>query len=251
MSNKRFWMVLALVAMILAAVSSPGLAAAAPPEQDAAGRTITVTGYGAAYGAPDIARVGLGVEGVNSDISLAMNDVTNRMNSVIAALTEAGIPAQDIRTEYFSIYQDYGYGMPMAPDESGIANPQYRVSTSVVIIIRDTSRVGELLALAVDSGANMVNYTEFNIEDQAGLQAEARQLAVADAQDRAAQLASILGMTVGEPLNVVEGSDAYSAIRGLGGGGGMVEMSAAPPISEGQLSVNMTVTITFALVPAN
>ncbi len=250
MLNKRFWMVFALVAVLLAAFN-PGLAAAAPPAQDGAGRTITVTGYGAAYGSPDIARVGLGVEGVNSDISVAMDDVTNRMNNVIAALTDAGIAPQDIRTEYFSIYQDYGYGMPMTPDESGVAGAQYRVSTSVVVVIRDTSRVGELLALAVNSGANMVNYTEFNIEDQAGLQAEARQLAVADAQDRAAQLASILGMTVGEPLNVVEGSDVYGAMRGLGGGGGMVEMSAAPPISEGQLSVNMAVTITFALVPAN
>jgi hypothetical protein len=247
-NNKRFMLIMVLLISLVA--GSAGSVLAAPPDQ-ASGeqRTITVTGFGVAYGAPDIARVGLGVDTVNADIKVAMDDVNTRMNAVMAALQDNGIAAEDIRTEYFSIYQDYGYG-PYPGVEGEAPEPQYRVSTSITITIRDTEQVSNLIALAVESGANIVNYIEFNIEDRATLQSDARGKAVENAQDRAAELAGLLGLTVGDALSVTENSDYYPQGFGGGGGGGFAA-EAAPPISQGQLSVSMSVTITFALVPAN
>jgi hypothetical protein len=189
------------------------------------------------------------VDGLNEDILVAMDDVNARMNAVTQALQAGGVAPEDIRTEYFSIYQDYGpYGQPEPGAE---VKPSYRVSTSVAVTVRETDNVGELLAAAVSAGANIVNYIQFDIEDRAGLQADARELAVADAQTRAEHLAGILGMSVGEPLQVTEGSDLYGPFPGgYGGGGGGPAVAAAPAISEGQLSVSMSVTITFALQPA-
>ena len=57
-NTKRF---LIVVVLLMSLVISTGSTLAAPPEQESRQRTITVTGYGVAYGAPDIARVGLGV----------------------------------------------------------------------------------------------------------------------------------------------------------------------------------------------
>lgn len=245
MSTKKNVLLLVTVLLVVSTlwIGAPRASA----QGDPVGRTITVTGYGTAYGAPDIVMVGLGVESVNVDIKTAMDDTTTRMNAVMQALQDNGVAREDIRTEQFSIWQDYGYG----PVEPGMqSDASYRVTTSVTITVRDVDRVGELLAVAVDAGANIVNYIQFDIEDRDALQAEARGNAVTDAQARAEHLAGLLGMAVGKPLEIVESGDYYGPMYGGGGGGGGGYADAAP-ISEGQLSVNMQVTITFALVPAN
>ncbi len=248
MTFKKSLMLVMVVVLAAAAVTWTGAPAAqaAPPRQDNPEmRTVTVTGFGAAYGAPDLVMVGLGAESSNSDIKTAMDDTTARMNQIMATLVDNGVAREDIRTEHFSIYQDYGG--PMMDDMQTPRN--YRVSTSVVITVREVERVGDLLAAAVDAGANIVNYIQFDIEDRAALQDEARVEAVENARTRAENLAGLLGLSVGEPLNVVENSDYYMPM--MGGGGGGFGYGEAAAISEGQLSVSMSVTITFALVPVS
>lgn len=249
MSHKKTLMVVGtlavLVAVMAGALSFRAQPASAAPQQQAgeSPRAITVTGYGSAFGAPDIVMLGLGVEIVNTDIVAAMDETTARMNAVTDALKAGGVAAEDIRTDHYSIYQDYGYSP--APMGETPGQPQYRVSVGVTVTVRETETVGELLAAAVQAGANMVNYLQFDIEDRAGLEAEARNLAVADAQSRADLLAAALGLSVGEPLTITEGGNVYP-VPGLGGGGGAAYAEAAP-ISQGTLRVDMQVTITFAL----
>ncbi|HEX3054143.1 MAG TPA: SIMPL domain-containing protein [Aggregatilineaceae bacterium] len=247
MSLKKFLM--AAVAIVL--LSTPIMwsttlhSEAAPHQQDATERTITVTGYGTSYGAPDIVRLGLGVESVNPDIMVAMDDVSSRINAVMQTLQDAGVALEDIRTEYFSIYQDYSYSGPQQM-EGGQSTPAYRVSTSLAVTVRSTENVGELIASAVSAGANLVNYMQFDIADRATLESQARTDAVADARVRAEELAAQLGVTVGDAIRVVEGDQNAVPMYDRGGGGGMGAGSSVP-ISEGQLSVSMAVTITFAV----
>jgi hypothetical protein len=236
---------IAIMVLTMLAISTLS-AFAAPPAQDSSPRTITVTGFGTAFGAPTVARIGLGVEAANADILVAMDEVNTTMNAVIAILSENGIAPEDIRTEHYSIYQDYGNVGPMVEGQEPAR--VYRVSTGIAITVRNTNSAGEIIAAAVSAGANMVNYIQFDIEDRAALQAEARQLAVTDAQARAEHLSGLVGMTVGAPLSVREGDENFAppGIYGGGGGGG-IALDAAPPISQGQLSVSISVTITFAL----
>ncbi len=262
MSAKKFLMVLMALALLAVPIVQSTTVQAAPPSQDDAPdagdqRTITVTGYGVAYGAPDVVQVGLGVEGLNADILVAMDDVTARMNAVMDVLQQNGVEATDIRTESFYIYQEYPYGQPPMPVEgaegsTGSQDPQtvYRVSTTVAVTVRETENIAPILAAAVNAGANMVNYIQFNIEDRQALESEARGLAVSDARARAEELASLMGLAVGEPLRVVEGDLYNNPVFYGGGGGGGAMQAAPPPISQGTLSVNMTVNVTFALVAA-
>ncbi len=249
MSDKKALMVVGTLAVLVAVMGgalsfrAQPVSAAPQPQAGEAPRTITVTGYGSAFGAPDIVKLGLGVEIVNADIVAAMDETTARMNAVMDALKAGGVAAEDIRTDHYSIYQDYGYNP--APMGETPSQPQYRVSVGVTVTVRQTETVGQLLATAVQAGANMVNYLQFDIEDRAGLEAEARNLAVSDAQSRAGLLAAALGLSVGEPLTITEGGNVYNPI-GLGGGGGTAYADAAP-ISQGTLRVDMQVTITFAL----
>jgi len=135
-------------------------------------------------------------------------------------------------------------------DMSGSSTEQsaaiYRVSIGVTITVRTPDKVGELLSAAVSAGANMVNYIQFDIADHTALQDQAREAAVTDAKTRAEQLAGLLGLKVGDPLTVVENGESYGMPMADGRGGGA--MMAAVPISQGTLSVSMSVTITYALV---
>ena len=225
-----------LVAIPVLGGAAPALAQD-PPEGE---RSITVTGYGVAYGSPDIARVGLGVETSNTDVQVALEETNEKLEAVLAVLREAGIADADIQTNYFSIYQDYYGGSP-----EGRGEPTYRVASSVNVRVRDTSMVGQLIADAVNAGANIVNFVEFAILDRGALEAEARDLAIEDAQARAEEIAEALGLTVGEPLRVVEGSQYGIPYEnyGRGGAGG----ASVSPIEQGVLSVTMAITVTFAV----
>ncbi len=247
-----FTIALALVAVPLAgsALLPTRSAEAAPPRQDSTSqRTITVTGNGIAYGQPDVVTVALGAQSSNTDILTAMDDVTSRIQAVMQALSDAGIASDDMRTDNYSIYQDYGQSGPVGPNGSS-GTPSYNVSMGLTITVRDPQQVGDLLAKAVSAGANMVNYIQFDIADRAALQSQARSQAVDNAKSRADELAGLLGLQVGEALSVTENGD-YNVPSGGMGGGGAVMAQAAPPISGGTLSVSMSVTITFALVPAS
>jgi uncharacterized protein YggE len=247
MKIKKLFLIALTLALLAAPVAwSTNFVEAAPGQQDLPpSDTITVTGFGVAYGSPDIARVGLGVEAANEDVLTAVDEANARMNTVNQALQDAGVAAEDIRTENYSIYQERFYG-PEGPSPDMPAT--YRVTNTVAVTVRNTDRVGELLSAAVAAGANVVNYVQFDIAEPDVLEAEARDLAVADARNRADQLADTLGLTVGRVVSVVENAGYYPGPMGLGGGGGGPEFAAsAPPISQGMLSVSISVSITYAL----
>jgi uncharacterized protein YggE len=251
MSVKKLFLV-ALALVLLAAPAAYGRSAeAAPPQQGSTGagdHTVTVTGYGIAYGAPDIVTMGLGVQASNTNILTAMDDTNTRMQAVTQALEDGGVAAEDIRTDNYSIYQDYSkVPQPSGTQGQSQQEPTYNVSISVTVTVRDPSKVGDLLSAAVSAGANMVNYIQFDIADRTALESQARTMAVDDAKSRAGELAKLLGMQVGDPLNAVE-NGGYTPTPMYGGGGGAVAAAAVPPISQGQLSVSVSVTITFALV---
>jgi uncharacterized protein YggE len=251
MSIKKLFLVAVTLSLLALPVlwSVQAVDAAPNGQDDLPLDTITVTGSGLAYGAPDIARLGLGVEAINADVLTAVDDANGRMNAVIQALQDAGVAAEDIRTENYSIYQERNYGPQGSPAD---ASSVYHVSNTVAITVREIDRVGELLSTAVASGANIVNYMQFDIADRSALESEARDSAVADARARADQLAATLGLAVGRPVRVVENAGGYYPMyEGMGGGGGGGVAASVPPISQGTLSVSMSVTITYAVEPAN
>ena len=73
--------------LVLSACAAPALAQTttptAPTDQP---HTISVTGSGTAYGAPDIATAQIGVQTRNADAVKATSDNTVKMTAIIAAL---------------------------------------------------------------------------------------------------------------------------------------------------------------------
>ena len=242
-----------LIAVLFIALMSVALAAcnaaqagglAAPTTQTGSvvsGGGITVVGQGTAYGQPDQATVVVGVESFAASVAEATTQNQTTLDAVMAALTAAGIAAEDIQTTNYSLYAEQTYG---ENGPTGIAG--YRVSNQVNVKIRDIALVGDVLAAVTEAGANAIYGVNFAVADPAALEAEARALAMQDAANRAASLAELGSVSLGEVVVISEVVGA--PVMPYGGGYAMEQAaSAAPGISPGQLSYQVQVQVTYSI----
>jgi uncharacterized protein len=227
--KRASWMLLMLG--LLAVLVFPAFA------QDTAAipNTITVTGIGKATAAPDMATIEIGVEFPNTDIAAAYNEVNTTIERIVEALVGLGVAREDIRTTGVNIYSE---GMP-GPD--GQIENRYRVGNRVNVTVRDLTLIENVIDTAVTSGANMIFGLQFGISDTAALDADARVVALDDARERAGQIATNIGVELGNIVNVVEmSSGGYPMFDGGYGG-------AANMVEPGQLTVNMQLQVTFEM----
>jgi uncharacterized protein YggE len=208
-------------------------------------RTLSVSGSGEAFLAPDIAYIYIGVHTENATAAEAVEENTSRTEELIQAIQDFGIAAQDIRTTNFSIYPmdrfDPSTGMP-----SG--EKVYAVDNTVYVMVRDLARLGDLLDTAVQAGANTVNSVQFDVAEKDDALQQARAEALEDAREQAEALAQAAGLTLGE-IQSISFLDApvYPLFDGKGGGGGIAAEAAAVPIQPGQLTFTVHVSVTYGL----
>lgn len=231
----------AVMLMLTLAVGLDVLPAAAQ-DNSMAERTITVSGAGQASGTPNVAYLVLGVDVTNSDPTEAFNAVNNGINAVRDAVMALSVAREDIQTTGFNMWAQDSYD-----PQTGAPNGErtYRAQNMLSITVRDIATTGEVITAAINAGANSINGLNFGIADTSALAQDARLKAIDDARSRAQQIAQALGVTLGEPVKVdetISGGPIASqvAYAAVGGGGGA-------SVSEGQLTVNVQLTITFAI----
>lgn len=239
---------LALAALALSACAG-GVASVAVPGQAAEGdmqNVIVVSGHGEAAGAPDMATVQLGIESMGDDLDAALTEANATIDAVRDAVTAEGVAENDIQTVNFNVWVE----QPRNDQGRPTGQPLYHVTNMLNVKVRTIENVGTVLEAGLNAGANSVNGLGFSIEDTSALESEARTDAVADARARAEELAAALGVELGDPVYISEsfgGVPPQPLIRGVemaadtGMGGG------APPISEGELTVSVNVTVSFAM----
>lgn len=234
---------LAVVALVTALGALP--AAAQTPVPEGAVPSVSVSGFGQAFGAPDVAYVEMGVDIVHTDVGEAVTQANATMQTVSSAIAATGVAEEDIRTTNFNVWSDF-YD-PATGEQT--TNRVYHVQNMVRVTVRDVSQVSSVIESGLSAGANSIFGLNFGIDDPTSLEQDARLEAIENARDRAQRLADAMGVTLGEPIVISETFGggpiqpfAFEAAQaGLGGGGG------APPISGGQLSVSVQVNVTFAL----
>lgn len=223
----------------------PGLraqtAAQAQTADQPANAGITVTGTGQVSGSPDIARVTVGVESQGNEVKQVVSENNTKMAELIAGLKGAGISDKDIQTTNYSVYVENPRVEPVAPTEK--AQPSsliYHVANQVQITVRDISKLSSVLDLSVEKGANSIYGVSFDVSNPTALEDQAREIAVANARDRAEKLAKLEGLTLGSVIRVEEisGSPAmyYAAAKDMAQGGAAIESGSI------QITVNLQVT---------
>lgn len=234
---------LLVLTVILTGCASTGTTAEAPSYSMA--DTITVTGHGEARGNPDMATVSVGINISGTDISGVVQDSNEAIAAITAALQAIGIAPNDIQTTGFNVWpEDIWDNMTGQPT----GEKRYHVDSQMQINIRNIDNVGMVLETALSNGANNIYGLNFGIEDTAQLTEEARTAAIADARARAQAMADGMGLTLGEVSSASDQSGGVvypyfvGAGYGMGGGGG------EPPISEGQMAVSVSISVTFEVV---
>lgn len=209
--------------------------------------TISVQGQGKVSAVPDIATLNFGVQtGRQKTADGAMQILTTNMTKVIDAVKAAGVEEKDITTQYLSLNPAYDWNEGRRIDQG------FEASQSLVVKVRDLTKISNVLDAAVKSGANQAGSVGFTIDDPDVIREQAREEAIEDAKMKAEKLAMELGVTLGKMQGFWEDQGNYSgnmmmmrseaAMDGYGGGG-----PTAPPIPAGEQDVYVNVNITYKI----
>jgi uncharacterized protein YggE len=248
--------VVMVVGALVVSGCAPAVLAAPTTTGETVSRSITVVGNGEVKAKPDIATVNLGVEVTAPTVSEAMTEANAHMKTILAAMQSLGIADKDVQTSNFSIsFERQNPTLPLATETTSGAKTGdaqapagfYRVNNMIQVTIRDLDKVGDELDAAVEAGANNVWGVSFGLDDTAALEVEAREKAVEDARARAASLAKLNGVVVGDVLSISEvigggPSPKYAesaSFSGLGGGGA--------PVEPGELTFTTQIQIVYGI----
>ncbi len=111
--------------------------------------------------------------------------------------------------------------------------------------MRDVTKVASVIDTLVGAGANEIGGINFMVSQASKLLDDAREQAVADARRKAEIYAKAAGVTLGAPLSISEeGSPGPMPFRKMLGG-----MAAAAPVAQGEETLAITVTVSWAIKP--
>jgi hypothetical protein len=204
--KRRFWIAGILLGVIALMVSMSVLFVSSSPERALAQtettqlRTIEVSGVGQVEVAPDRALVQLGVQTEADTAEDAMTENNETMTAVISTTLEMGIEEADIQTQGLSL-------QPVYESSTNTGTPEligYRARNVVQVTVNDLSQLGELLDTAVAAGGNTIDGIQFEVSDRITWEAEAREAAMQDAEQKAEQLAQLAGTGLGPVHTIIE-----------------------------------------------
>lgn len=207
-------------------------------------RQITMQGQGVVITEPDLATVRLGMtqKGKSPAEAMAMN--ARVMATVLELLRAQGVASRDMQTDSLTLNADWVHD-----PKTGQNNVDgYVASNILAITIRDLDRVGPLLDLAINAGANNLMSLNFGLTDSRPQQDQARVSAAKDARAKAELYAAALGLTLGPISHVSE--NGHASPPTMMRAEAMFDAGAATPVEGGSLSVEVSVTVTWQLVDA-
>lgn len=226
-----------MVMGLLAACSLP-----VAPGRTENNRTLNVSGTGRVTIVPDMATIHIGVRTEADTVTDALDSNSAQANAISRALQGMGIEEKDIQTSNFNVYPTERYDYMTGE----VGERYFVVENTVNVTVRDLASLGEVLSTTVDAGANNIYGINFNVEDREAAAAEARQLAIEDAQAKAELIADAAGVQLGELVNInfIEGGYPGPFYYEMGMGG-MTEGDV--PIAAGTLTITMECSLTYAI----
>lgn len=207
-------------------------------------RSIRVSGTAVAYGKPDYATIELGVVKLSPRVIDAKSSCDQAMLRVQSAIRKAGVAAADIQTTNFQIYSVQPTTKPASPR-------QWKVVHQITIRVRKVESVATVLDAAISGGATDITQVNYALEKILDLRSKARAEAVRVAHEKAAELARLNNLQLGEPISIIDSpSDNYGAAQtayfnssvdypGVERRGGVM--------SQGQIAVDAREDIEFAI----
>lgn len=214
---------------------------------------IWVSGVGKLSVEPDLVDFRVGVDTMGETVAEANGAASEAMAAIVAVLKASGIEDKDIRTSRFNIRPEYDYRETTVDGvrTSSQVLVGYNVRNTVTVKVRDLEGLPALVDDVVTAGGDniRVDSVEFTVEDPDARMDELRELAVADATAKAAHMAELAGVTLGELTYLSEGSaPSYPSPFAAPAAFAMeARASAAPSFSAGEIELSLAVQASFAI----
>ncbi len=224
---------LAAAAQVSAAASDPAFAAT----------TLSLSAYGEARMAPDMATISLGVETTAPTAAGAMRANAEQMARVVAALKGAGIEGRDLQTANLSLSPQYAYEQNRPARLTG-----YQASNQLTVRVTDLARLGTVADAVVAAGANTISAIAFGLTNPVSAENTARIAAVKALEDKAALYAQAVGYRINRLVNLSEGGGyAPSPPRPMPMMAMRAEAASPTPVEAGEVNVRIDITGVFEL----
>ena len=233
------WLVLALAP---AAAAQQPVAVSLEP-------TVSVSANGTVRKTPDQALVSLAVENVAGNARSAAQQNAQRMDAVIRAIKQTGIPAEHIRTSGYNLMPEYQYTQPTPtrPGEQKLTG--YRASNTVQVTVDSIPQVGALIDAAIAAGANRAMGVNFQLRDPDAARREALRLAVASARQDAETLAQASGKQLGSLMQLsTTGGVMPPPMPMMMRAVAMQAEAATTPVEPGEMEITATVLAVYHLM---
>jgi uncharacterized protein YggE len=229
-----------MAALRIAVVLAGGLLSAPALTQDAPMATISVSGEASVSVPPDLAQIDGGVTTEAKTAREASEANNTTMGKVLLALKGAGIDEKDFQTSRLSLQPQY------APNRNGPnAIVGFQASNRVTIKLRDVTKVASTIDTLVGAGANNIGGISFMVSAASKLLDDAREQAIADARRKAEIYARAAGVTLGSPVSISEeGAPSPMPFRKMAAG-----MAASAPVAQGEETLHVTVSVSWAIKP--
>jgi uncharacterized protein len=181
--------------------------------------TATFEGHGTVTAKPEIARISLSIEICEKAAGQANQEVNSRLVTITAELKKAGVSADNIVPTNFSMYS--------RSNDMDSQTTDFCAANTLDVTTDKLNEVSHLLDVAIEAGATNVYGVAFTVKDTSKARQEAMSRALADAQQQAERLSSLLNRSVEHIVKVeMTLQDDSSGYTGYSGGGGMVAPQA-------------------------
>ncbi len=207
-------------------------------------KTISVSAEGKVTVSPDIAKISFSVVSEGIDPEKIANENNRKMNEAINYIKSQGVDEKDIKTTQYNLSPRYEY------DEKSRKTfvSGYTLTQTVLVKVRDLSKVGKILGGLPELGINQIGSISFEVDDPEKYLAEARKQAFDKAKLKAEEMAATNNVKLGEVITFSEyqGGQPGPYMETLGkGGGGAAQV--APSIQPGTQEVTIQVNITYEI----
>ncbi len=212
-------------------------------------RIISASGSVTKSYAPNEAAISLSVETKDKSASKSQQMNAELTTKVVAALKAAGVPAEDIDTSSYNLYQDYRWDSVTNKSEPD----GYRTQNSITVTLKDITLSGKVIDAAVNAGANRVDGVTFSLSraKEAQVRSELLSVAAATAKGKAERIASGFGSQLG---NLYTANEGYSYVpvynqylKNSYDAAGSSAPMAETPITPGDVMVTITVDAKFEI----
>ncbi|MDY6827633.1 MAG: SIMPL domain-containing protein [Bacillota bacterium] len=247
MRKKQIFYTVALLVIIVLSLSGCGSDDQSNPGTAEAPRVIQTYGEAEIKAKPDLAEISVAIQTRGTDAGTVAEDNARLANAVWNALLDYGLSEDDLKTGAYSIYSYQEWvGDRLTGEKSQMS---YQAVNEIIIKTTELESVGEIIDLAVEAGANNVNYVNFELADPQELLMKALAMAAEQASLKAEAIAGSTGDSITGLYSIREERTDYIPFTASDG---MMreeaEMAAAPtPINPDQVTVKATVMAEYTI----